>query len=270
MGEPTSSVSIDDGMLVSLYNTIQDEPNVVSDTRVVETNRFIAQERPLLSAADREYANAHGFFETGFPSALQRPQAHQILLGSVSHRLEGLGYTVNSVTSSGHGYEFHLSINGRPVTATLYPANADNDGDASFLTRLQYTAEILQSPAGATIASVDLESHTSSVSFRLADGGYVFLDNHYLSPTAFQNGSRAYRALRLFGAYGEGGSWSSPGRPVFTGSVAIDQNGTLSASYAYPGHGDMPHADLGRAAQMGDTAAIRARFGEVVDARIGE
>lgn len=269
MGEPLSSVSVEDRMLVALYNTLTDQPNVAVEGRLDEANGFIREERPRIGADDWSFGSRH-FSLNGAPSDFSRPVAHRVLLTSLTHRLQDLGYTVESVTSAGFGYQFSLSFNGRPVSATLYPADLESDGDMSFFTRLEWTAEVLRSPVSATVASVDLESHTQSTTFRLSDGGWILLDDHRLSPGNFQSASRAYRALRPLGGYGEADRSSTAGQPVFSGSILLDAHGEISASYSYPGDGDMPHVGLGPSGDPGDASAIRARFRAAVDRRIGE
>jgi hypothetical protein len=57
---------------------------------------------------------------------------------------------------------------------------------------------------------------------------------------------------------------------VFSGSVYLDADGVYNASYAAEGHGDMPHAPLGRAGDVTDGPVIRGLFMDAVDARIRE
>jgi hypothetical protein len=154
------------------------------------------------------------------------------------------------------------------VQATLDATETGGDGDLDFVTRLEKAAEILRNPVSAGIASVELENLVHSATFRMEDGGWIFLDDQALSPDAFGNASHAYQTLREFGGYGEARADSAVGRPVFSGSVAIDAHGDLSASYAYPNHGDMPHVGLGNASLLRDPSIIRERFRKAVDQRL--
>lgn len=245
-------VSADDRMLVALHNTLQDQPNVVGEGSVAAAGETVLENLGDFGPSFDPYVEQYGITGRGVPEGVDYTAAmgssdHLALLVPVAQRLEGLGYTVNGITvGQGSGYVFNLEINGRPVSATLYPAGEEGESlnQQSFLTRMEFAADVLRSPAGGGIASVDIESHTTSVSFRMNNGGTIFLDQGYISPIAFQRANRAYQALGRLST-DEYPNSDQELTPIFTQSVMMNDSGQIEASYYNPSEGDMPHVALG-------------------------
>ncbi|MBI4411585.1 MAG: hypothetical protein HY541_03780 [Deltaproteobacteria bacterium] len=262
-------VTTEQQMMWSLVQSLEGRPN--AGTPDMAHIREVAHADYSVPAADwfQIVDSAGHSYKSEVPGETRQANftgMQNALVTQAATRLEGMGYTVTGVTVS-HGYEFHLTCNGTPVTATLYPA-AGRAGDTSsqdFMTTLEHTATVLQSPQAGGIKRADVESQTSSVLFFMADNQQIGLDKSYISTTAFGNANRVFTSLGRY-EYSDPKNLSTP---QFTGSVYIDVNGETEVSYFSPAQGDMPHVNLGNTRNQSVESA-RAEYRRLVTEQLRE